>query len=70
MCRRGNKDNITHCFTCGYCISNSFKDHKCIAKNAESKCPICLEVLVYSTKYYTILNCGHIIHNDCLLQSR
>ncbi len=62
MCRRGTRETVTHCFTCGYCIPNENKDHKCIADNAQSQCPVCLETLLYSTKGYINLRCGHLIH--------
>ena len=67
MCRRGVKENFFHCHKCGYCRHISEQgDHKCNENVAESQCPICLEVLKYSTQYYTSLSCGHLIHNKCL----
>jgi len=71
MCRRGSKQSTFHCFKCGYCRSSSEKNnHKCNENVAESQCPICLEVLKYSTKYYQSLPCGHLIHSICLQSLR
>jgi RING finger and CHY zinc finger domain-containing protein 1 len=55
---------VVHCFTCGYCIPNS-QPHKCLKDVATSPCPVCLEELLYSTKGYISLKCGHIIHLKC-----
>lgn len=65
MCRRGTTESVTHCFKCGYCVPNSNKDHKCLENVARSKCPVCLEELLYSTKHYYPLKCGHLIHVEC-----
>lgn len=71
MCRRGTTANTFHCFKCGYCRPLVDKDnHKCNENVAESKCPICLEVLKYSTKYYRDFPCGHLIHVACLQEVR
>lgn len=66
MCRRGKQAENTHCDNCGYCMATSvFAKHQCREKTIDSNCPVCLENLRYSTKYYYALKCGHLIHLEC-----
>jgi RING finger/CHY zinc finger protein 1 len=66
MCRRGNTDTFYHCKLCGYCRPISDKNaHKCIENVADDRCPICWEVLKFSTKGYISFPCGHLIHVHC-----
>lgn len=46
----------------------AFDDHVCQDNKVESDCPVCLENLRYSTRYYQSLDCGHLIHVHCLKQ--
>jgi RING finger/CHY zinc finger protein 1 len=66
MCRRGKREEHRHCTNCGYCIHiSAFGEHICREKKVESDCPVCLENLKYSTKYWIPMECGHLIHRDC-----
>ena len=64
MCRRGTPEEFKHCFTCGYCV-NATNKHKCLENNAASRCPVCLEDLLFSTKGHIPMKCGHLIHVSC-----
>ena len=64
MCRKGKVEDNTHCQTCGYCVPNSSK-HKCLENVGTSKCPVCMEEMIYSTTGYVPMKCGHLIHVDC-----
>ena len=65
-CCIGKKENYFHCHSCKICLSKSCKDnHKCnlISKNAE--CPICLEKIFDKKSDIKILNCSHMLHQNC-----
>ncbi|CAD5124518.1 DgyrCDS12797 [Dimorphilus gyrociliatus] len=66
ICRKGGKENYTHCDNCGYCLSNkSFKEHKCISNVSLDNCTVCLESLHNSIKPFITLRCSHLIHEHC-----
>lgn len=67
MCRRGKREENTHCKNCGYCIHiSSYDTHLCRENKVEADCPICMENLKFSTRYWVPMDCGHLIHQDCL----
>lgn len=67
ICRVGGKDSNFHCDTCDCCLPLKIKDsHKCLDKNIDKDCPICLENMFNSTTPIQILRCGHTIHLHCL----
>jgi RING finger/CHY zinc finger protein 1 len=66
ICRIGSRDDLKHCFTCGECFPSGHFDSPCIENSSESTCPFCLDVLKFSTKMHHKMNCGHIVHSDCL----
>ena len=64
ICRVGGKENFFHCDICNLCLNINTKDtHKCI-DGSEQNCPLCFDNLFESTKPFTKLKCGHIIHCD------
>ncbi|EAK88364.1 PGPD14 protein with at least one predicted RING finger, possible plant origin [Cryptosporidium parvum Iowa II] len=68
ICRVGGQESYFHCKVCCMCYPLSIKEtHKCIENSCRRPCPLCLEDLFYSIKTVSILNCGHTIHEDCLL---
>ena len=68
ICRVGGKENFFHCDICNLCLNiNTKNTHKCI-DGSEQNCPLCFDNLFESTKPFTKLKCGHIIHCDCLYE--
>ena len=64
ICRVGKKEEYEHCDICGICVFK--KDHKCKIKDIKSDCPICLEPIFDSIKSASFLDCGHVMHQECL----
>ena len=71
ICRRGKGLGIDffHCMQCNACFHMSLREsHVCRVENAlQNECPICLEDMFSSTKEVVPLDCGHLLHRDCLL---
>lgn len=81
ICKVWTKDNIKHCYECGFCRVGGeslyhcklcdkcweSEDHPCVKKqlSRDDVCPVCLEVLFHSKKSTHVLNCGHQIHTEC-----
>eukprot|EP01117_Protostelium_nocturnum_P018723 TRINITY_DN7892_c0_g1_i1.p1 TRINITY_DN7892_c0_g1~~TRINITY_DN7892_c0_g1_i1.p1 ORF type:complete len:395 (-),score=68.18 TRINITY_DN7892_c0_g1_i1:57-1241(-) len=68
ICRVGEglgKD-FFHCDTCGLCLSIQLRDHKCIENRGKADCTICGEDLFTSTIGISVLDCGHVLHKNCL----
>lgn len=54
---------------CGICMTiNMHGTHRHIERSAESKCPICIEVLFDSAEAVIFMRCGHSIHRQCYRQ--
>ena len=69
ICRKGNKEDFFHCKKCNLCINKSKENqHKCVENTANSNCPCCNNNLFNSTESITVLQCGHTIHCDCLME--
>ena len=51
------------------CISKKVYDkHNCVTSCVDTLCSVCQEDLFSSTTAVQYLNCGHAIHNMCLLE--
>lgn len=66
VCLPFNKEEIKHCDECNLCIIVNGKRHDCKKRYREMKCICCSESVVLTPKTFTILNCSHPIHTDCL----
>lgn len=63
------KDKLIHCDTCNSCYyPKTFKNHKCSMNPSENKCQICFMKLKETPYDSTLLDCGHSIHDHCLLE--
>ena len=71
ICRVGSKDSLFHCDKCDTCFSIIAKDlHKCIEISYKSQtCAFCLESTYNSQNSSISLNCGHLVHNKCLMDA-
>ena len=64
----GGKDNFFHCDTCKCCLNKDIKGtHKCIKGGLSKDCTICMEKLYSGRGGIHILNCGHAMHSNCLI---
>mmetsp|Transcript_98789 Transcript_98789/g.205933 ORF Transcript_98789/g.205933 Transcript_98789/m.205933 type:complete len:342 (+) Transcript_98789:68-1093(+) len=69
ICRLGGRDRYFHCDTCGSCYPTEISaTHTCVENAMRQNCPICMQDLFQSTLQVTILDCGHTIHQGCLLE--
>ena len=67
ICRVGGRDNFYHCDNCNSCVSLALKDnHNCIKNAFHNQCPVCFESVFNSVKPSTVINCGHVLHVECL----
>lgn len=67
ICRRGTTKEYMHCDTCGCCFQKGhFENKNCIANRLDTNCPICFEDLFTSTINPVPMQCGHMIHTNCL----
>lgn len=58
---------LFHCDTCNSCFST--ESHRCSrVEFREASCPVCLESIHDSQKESTVVNCGHIMHTECLAE--
>ncbi len=68
FCRRGERSKTFHCDTCKCCMLLKMKNnHKCMEDKFKVDCPICLENLWNTTSEIANLQCGHAMHQKCLL---
>ena len=66
ICRRGRLSDYRHCDKCNHCFTHEFfKTHKCREDCTKTNCPICNNDLHASRETFTVLRCGHAIHNKC-----
>ncbi|KAJ1298812.1 hypothetical protein BS78_01G482300 [Paspalum vaginatum] len=71
ICRTGGAENFYHCEKCGCCYTSLLKDsHRCVDRAMHQNCPVCFEYLFDSPKAVSVLNCGHMIHLECLYEMR
>lgn len=68
ICRIGKREDYFHCDKCKLCLSISCKNnHDCGKINTNNDCPICLDpIFNRSTDKIMLLDCNHIIHENCL----
>ena len=69
ICRVGKKEEIQHCDKCNICYSKEYiNTHSCKKYDKTDSCSLCYESLYNSQKKSQILQCGHILHSDCVQQ--
>ncbi|KAL3154779.1 hypothetical protein ABBQ38_011325 [Trebouxia sp. C0009 RCD-2024] len=71
ICRVGGRERFFHCKTCGCCYDKRMQgNHVCVENSMKQNCPVCFEFLFDSVRPTAVLNCGHTIHETCLLSMR
>ncbi|KAH7676780.1 Zinc finger RING/FYVE/PHD-type protein [Dioscorea alata] len=71
ICRLGGIWNFFHCKECDACYPLSlYGKHPHVKDSMRQNCPICQEDMFYSSEESTIMNCGHTIHSECLLEMK
>ena len=71
ICRIGSSEDFIHCDNCNLCVNKKiYETHPCKINAKEHNCPICLKENwgVFNESIH-ILNCGHIVHSKCYIDS-
>ena len=65
-CKYGKEENFLHCPKCETCISKEVgPSHTHVSGGVKNYCPICAEMMFGSPRQAILLQCGHVLHEDC-----